>query len=118
MNAFEVYQDTAVTTQSPQRIVIMLYDGAVKFLKLAIDAMEDRNYEAKAQYISRAMDIINELNAVLDMEAGGEIAENLRKLYIFMLSHLNHASIKMDTQMINDVIGLLEELNKGWQEIA
>jgi len=52
----------------------MLYDGAIKFMKLAIRELEAGNYAAKGQYVNRAQDIINELNAVLDMEAGGEIS--------------------------------------------
>ncbi|MHC4072157.1 MAG: flagellar export chaperone FliS, partial [Planctomycetota bacterium] len=67
MNGIRAYQDTAVTTQSKGRLIVMLYDGAVKFLKLAIKEAEAKNYEAKGNYINKAIDIINELNAVLDM---------------------------------------------------
>jgi flagellar secretion chaperone FliS len=116
MKAMEAYQQTAIATQSKGRLIVMLYDGAVKFLKLAIKELEAENYAAKGQYINRAQDIINELNAVLDMEAGGEIAENLRKLYLFMGRHLNQANVKRDPQMIREVIGLLEELNQGWKD--
>ena len=118
MNGVKAYTDSSVTTQNKGRLVVMLYEGAIKFLKLAIKEIEARNYEAKGQYINRAQDIINELNAVLDMEKGGEIAVNLRKLYIFMGSRLAEANIKRDVNMIRDVIGLMEELNQGWKEIA
>ena len=75
MNGIRAYQDTAVTTQSKGRLIVMLYEGAVKFLKLAIQEAEAENYEAKGNYINKAMDIITELNAVVDMTSGGEIAE-------------------------------------------
>jgi flagellar protein FliS len=87
-------------------------------LKLAIKELEAGNYEAKGQYINRALDIINELNAVLDMNSGGEIATNLRSLYVFMIGRLSDANVKRDASMIWDVIRLLEELNQGWKAIT
>ena len=118
MNGVEAYQDTAVTTQSKGRLIVLLYDGAIKFMKLAIKELEAGNPEAKGQYINRAQDIINELNAVLDADAGGEIAANLRKLYSFMNNRLSEANIKRDPQIIREVITLMEELNQSWKAIA
>ena len=118
MQGTKAYQDNAVTTQSKGRLIVLLYDGAIKFLKLAIKELEANNYEAKGEYINKALDIINELNAVLDMNSGGEIASNLRKLYGFMIKHLNEANIKRDPQMIRDVIKLMEELNQSWKAIS
>jgi flagellar protein FliS len=118
MKAMEAYQQVAVTTQSKGRLIVMLYDGAIKFLKLAIRELEAGNYAAKGQYINRAHDIINELNGVLDTEAGGEIAQNLRSLYLFMNRRLRQANTKRDPQMIQEVISLMEELNLGWKTIT
>ena len=118
MNGFAAYQDTAVTTQSKGRLIVLLYDGAIKFMKLAIKELQAGNYEAKGRYIIRARDIINELNAVLDMDAGGEVAVNLRKLYCFMNNRLSQANIKQDPQMIREVITLAEELNQSWKAIT
>jgi len=118
MKAVEAYQQAAVTTQSKGRLVVMLYDGAIRFLKLAITELEAGNYAAKGRYIGRAQDILNELNAVLDMEAGGEIAQNLRSLYLFMTRRLSQANTKRDAQMIREVIALMEELNQGWKTIT
>lgn len=118
MNEFEAYQNTAVMTQSRGHLIVMLYDGAIKFLKLAIREMEAKNFEAKGKYLTRAQDIIFELNAVLDMESGGEIAANLRKLYMYMNSRLNDANIKMDPEIVNEVVSLLSELNRSWKAIA
>ena len=118
MNGITAYQDNAVTTQSRGRLIVMLYDGAIRFLRLAIREIENNNYEAKGRYINKAIDIINELNAVLDMDAGGEIASNLRKLYIFMTNHLSQANLKCDPQLIRDVIKLMEELNQSWKAIT
>ena len=118
MNVITAYQDNAVSTQSKGRLIVMLYDGAVKFMRLAIMEMEKKNYEAKGRYIGKALDIINELNVILDMDAGGEIASNLRKLYIFMNNRLSEANVKCDPQIVRDVIKLMEELNRGWKAIT
>ena len=118
MKGIGAYQDNAVTTQSRGRLIVLLYEGAIKFLKLAINELQTGNNQAKGQYINKALDIINELNAVLDMEAGGEIAANLRKLYLFMSKRLYEANLKRDPQMIRDVIGLMEELNQSWKAIS
>ena len=118
MNKVAAYQDTAVTTQGKGRLIVLLYEGAIKFMRLAIKELEAGNYEAKGQYINRALDIITELNAILDVGAGGEIATNLRKLYLFMSSRLSQANVKRDPEMIREVITLMEELNRGWKAIA
>ena len=118
MNGIGAYQDTAVTTQGKGRLIVLLYDGAIKFMKLAIKELDAGNYEAKGQYLIKAQDIITELNAVLDMDSGGEIAANLRKLYCFMSNRLSEANIKRDPEMIREVITLMEELNRGWRAIA
>lgn len=118
MKGIAAYQDSAVTTQSKGRLIVLLYDGAIKFMKLAIKELEANNYETKGRYINKAQDIINELNAVLDMNAGGEIATNLRKLYCFMNRRLSEANIKRDPNMIREVIELMEQLNQSWKAIA
>ena len=118
MDGIATYQENVVNTQSKGRLIVMLYDGAIRFLKLAIREMENKNYEAKGRYINRALDIINELNVVLDMDAGGEIALNLRQLYIFMNRHLSQANIQCDPQLVREVIKLMEVLNQGWKAIT
>ena len=118
MKAVQEYHTTAVTTQSKDRLIVLLYDGAIKFMKLAIKELEAQNYEAKGRYIGRAQSIIDELNAVLDTDGGGEIAANLRKLYCFMNRRLAEANTRRDPQMIRDVITLMEELNQSWKAIT
>ena len=113
-----VYEENAVTTPDRGRLVVMLYDGAIKFLNQALIAIEKKDSMRKGQYISRAQDIIMELNSVLDMEAGGLVTENLRDLYLFMWKYLNQANIQQDSQKVQKVIDLLIELNGGWRAIA
>jgi len=118
MKGIGAYQQTAIGTQSKGRLIVMLYDGAIKFMKLAIRELEAENYAAKGRYINRAQDIINELNAVLDMDSGGDISQNLRRLYLFVNRRLSEANAKRDPQMIREVIALMEELNQSWRAIT
>lgn len=118
MNGFQTYQETAVTTQSKGRLVVMLYDGAIRFLRQAISDIQRGDYIAKGQHITKAQNIILELNSVLNMEQGGAIAQQLRQLYNFMFRHLTEANLKKDTQRIQEVIDILEELNQGWRAIT
>lgn len=118
MNAISTYQETAVCTQNRGRLVVMLYDGAIRFLKQAVTDLEREDFESKGSNIAKAIDIINELNTVLDLEQGGQIAQNLRSLYNFMHQHLANANVKKDIKMIQEVVTLLEELKQGWDVIT
>lgn len=118
MNAIAIYKQHATTTQTRGRLVVLLYEGAIKFLKQAKRELQAGNYAAKGTYINKAMDILNELDASLNMEAGGEVAANLRRLYKFMFRHLNEANTHRDPQRIQDVIDCLTDLNEGWKAVS
>ena len=118
MNGIKAYQETAICTQNRGQLVVMLYDGAINFLKQSIADLEQGDYASKGIRIAKATDIIIELNTVLDMDKGGQIAQNLRSLYNFMHHHLSEANLKKDATMVQDVINLLEELKQGWQAIS
>jgi flagellar protein FliS len=118
MNGFHAYQETAITTQNRGRLVVMLYDGAIKFLRQAVKDLQQNDFAAKGKHIARAQDILYELNTVLDIEKGGQVAKNLRTLYNFMQRHLSEANLRKDPQMIQEVIGMLDELNQSWRAIT
>lgn len=118
MSGISAYQENSVATQSQGRLIVMLYDGAVKFLNRAIAEIEKQDWAAKGHQINRAIAIIDELDGCLDMEAGGEIALNLRRLYDFMRRHLTEANAKRDPQRISEVIRILDDLNEGWKAAA
>jgi flagellar protein FliS len=115
MDVIEAYRENTVTTQTQGRLVVLLYDGAIKFLKQAVKEIQAGQWAQKGEYINKAIAIINELNSSLDMESGGEIADNLRQLYNFMTKHLAEANIRRDIQKIRDVIACLNDLNEGWK---
>ena len=112
------YRRTNYLSADPLKLVCMCYEGAIGSLKLSRDAYIDRDYEAKGKALAKALDIIHELNASLDMENGGEVAKNLRALYLFMTQALIEADIKKDLTVFDAVIRMLEELGSAWREIA
>jgi flagellar protein FliS len=117
MKGIAEYKQNAVDTQSQGRIIVLLYEGAIKFLRQALAELEAQHFVEKGQFINKATAILAELSDCLDMEAGGEIARNLKNLYLFMITHLNKANFNRDPQMIREVIALLEQLNSGWKGI-
>jgi len=118
MNGITAYKENSVTTQSRGRLVVLLYEGAIKFLNQAITELEAGHFMEKGQFINKAVDIVNELDVTLNMEVGGEVAQNLRRLYVFMISHLNKANLQRDPQMIRQVIAMLEDLVAAWKAIS
>jgi flagellar secretion chaperone FliS len=117
-NPYHAYKTNSITTQTPGQIVVLLYEGAIKFLKQGAQAMENKQYAEKGSLLGRATDIIGELNASLDLEVGGEIARNLRNLYIFMIQEITRASFQNDPEKVRGVVGCLEELLDGWKQVA
>lgn len=118
MKGVKAYRETAVGTQNKPKLIVMLYEGAINFMRMAVKEIEAGDHEAKNKHLIKAQDIINELNAVLDMDVGGEIAVNLRNLYTFMHKHLVDANTQNDPEKVREVIELMEELNKGWKAIT
>ncbi|MHB8770840.1 MAG: flagellar export chaperone FliS [Syntrophales bacterium] len=114
----KTYQRANFTTANPMRLVLMCYDGAIKSLKLARERYLVKDYEGKAKALKKALDIINEINVSLDLERGGDIARNLRSLYLYMVQTLTDADLKRDVGMFDQVIRMLEELESAWKEIA
>ncbi|RPI64209.1 MAG: flagellar export chaperone FliS [Planctomycetaceae bacterium] len=118
MTGIAAYKEMSVTTQNKGRLVVLLYDGAVKNLKLAVEAVNRGDTAEKNLRIGKAMDIIQELDCCLDLDAGGEIAQNLRKLYVFMNQHLLKGSVRNNVRNFQEVIALLEDLNTAWKAIT
>jgi len=114
---YSVYNQIDVTTSNPLKIVLMLYDGAITFIERAIECTRSGDVKNKNIHITSASDIIVELNNSLDTEAGGELAQHLRRLYFFMGRHLTHANWHNDVEGMQEVIELLANLREAWQDI-
>ena len=116
--AAHAYLQTQVITTSPGNILILLYDGAVKFLNRAKEGLAANDMAAKGIAISKALDIINELDSTLNLDKGGELAANLHNLYFFCNSRLVMANLKKDAKMIDEVIKILAGLRSAYAEIV
>ena len=115
--AYRMYNQIDINTSNPLKIVLMMYDGSINFLKKAVEYGENKDIKNKNIYVNKARDIILELNNALNMEASEEIAGSLRKLYFFMNRRLIEASWSDNAKgLIEEVAQLLSNLKEGWQD--
>jgi flagellar protein FliS len=112
------YRLTEIQSRSPLELVVMLYDGALRFTADAREAMVRRDIRARQQHLSRALAIVSELQSTLDMDTGGEVAEHLDKLYGFVRDRLMDASATQDLQPLDEARRVLTTLREGWLAIS
>ncbi|NOY85478.1 MAG: flagellar export chaperone FliS [Nitrospirae bacterium] len=110
--------ETGVASADPHGLVLMLLEGAISSLVFARKEIDAGNISAKGEAISKAIRIISELDTSLNIEAGGEIAANLRTLYDYMGTSLLEANLKNDVRKLVEVVQLLSELKTAWLGIA
>lgn len=115
--AQQAYRDSAILTAPPERLVVMLYDGANRFLIQAATAMRSGDLTVTNDRLRRAEAIVNELRATLDMSAG-EVATNLESIYAFCQRLLLEARLKQDANKIDQVARLLRDLRDAWNQVA
>lgn len=116
--AAQAYLQTQVTTTSQGELLLLLYDGAIKFLTQAKERMAARDMAGKGVLISKALDVINELDSSLNAEKGGELADNLHKLYFYCSTRLLSANLKLDPNLIDEVIKVLSGLRGAYAQIV
>jgi flagellar protein FliS len=116
-SAKQAYTASSVMTAPPHTLVVMLYDGAIRFLRQSAAGMRAGSREVSVNRMQRAGAIIDELNISLDMSQG-EVSTRLRSIYLFCRRHLNDALIERDPEQIDEVVELLGELRDAWQQIA
>ena len=109
------YKKTSVLSASREQILLMLYEGAIKFTKLAIQAAEQKKIADRGHNIIRGFDIIVELNATLDHKVGGDLAVQLEQLYVFMMDQYTQANIKGEAEPLRANLKVLENLYGGWK---
>jgi flagellar protein FliS len=115
---YRVYEHAHVTTADRGRLLLMLYEGAINFLREAERRMQEGD-EVKARlFQGRAFQIIAELMNTLDHEVGGELATNLHRLYTFMLRHLTEGNLQKSPQHFDDVARLLSILHDAFTQAA
>lgn len=116
-NVTNIYKQNQVNTASPKELVVMLYEGCVKFLRLAELALEEKNFELVNKNLIKAQNIISELLNTLDMSVEGTISQDLADLYEFFLGELFQANIHKDIDKIVYVREQMKELLEAWKEI-
>jgi flagellar secretion chaperone FliS len=110
------YLTNQIASASREQILLLLYDGAIRFCKQAKMGMEQNDMAVKGKYIGKAMAIISEFSNSLDHEIGGDIAANLDALYTYMLKELSRANIDNDPKPIDSACTMLCELRATWAE--
>ena len=114
----QAYYQTQIQSRSPLELVVMLYDGALRFLQQTVDAMQSGDLVAKRDSLSRAMAIVTELHGMLDLEQGGEVAASLDSLYTYMMERLTTANQQRDKAPVAEVMRLMSGLRDAWSQIA
>ena len=112
----DAYRTNAIETASPEQLTLMCYDGALRFMRRAQRALEAGDRQDASYATGRAQAIVNELNVTLDMEAGGEIAANLRGLYLFVNRHLSDAIVSGEAAKIRECMDVIGDLRSAWSE--
>ena len=115
--AAQAYFQTQVTTTNQGDLLLMLFDGALKFLGRAKESMAVKDYAEKGILISKALDILAELQSSLNPQKGGELAENLRKLYFLCTTKLLAASMNMDPNLVDEVMRILSGVRDAFAQI-
>ncbi|MBP8613983.1 MAG: flagellar export chaperone FliS [Firmicutes bacterium] len=113
--ALEAYRQSKVETASPAELVLMLYNGCLKYMRNAVQCIKSKDYSGANESLIHAQDIIDELRVSLDFSMG-EIADSLASVYDFVYSSLVSANLKKDAEQIQDTITVMTEIRDGWEE--
>ena len=116
-NYQNAYKKASVNTLDQNKLIIMLYDGAIKNANFAVEYMKSGEIEKVHDSLIKTKNIVTELLATLNMENGGEIAKNLKSLYSYMFSLLIEANMEKKSEPVLNVIDLLKELRGAWVQI-
>jgi len=116
-NYQNAYKKASVYTLDQTKLIIMLYDGAIKNASFAVEHMKSGQIEKVHECLIKTKNIVTELMATLNMDRGGDIAKNLQSLYSYMFSQLIEANMNKKTEPVVIVIDLLKELRAAWTQI-
>tara|TARA_B100001105_G_scaffold114880_1_gene92044 strand:+ start:552 stop:1019 length:468 start_codon:yes stop_codon:yes gene_type:complete len=116
-NYQNAYKKASVNTLDQNKLIIMLYDGAIKNASFAVEHMKSEEIEKVHDCLIKTKNIVTELMATLNMDQGGDIAKNLQSLYSYMFSQLIEANMEKKPEPVIVVIDLLKELRAAWVQI-
>lgn len=112
------YRQNDILTATPESLVGKLFEGAIRSTRLARGLDLPSGLPERHRALSRALAIVGELRASLDLERGGEIASNLDRLYGFVIDRLAEASVRRSDQPVEEALRVLEPLGEAWQQVA
>ena len=110
------YQSMQILSAKPEKLILMLYDGAIRFLQLSIKGMENNNIEQAHNNIIKTQNILIELMASLNFKAGGELAINLFRIYEFMHYTLVQANVKKNPEPVRRILSQIKKLRNSWAQ--
>jgi flagellar protein FliS len=113
----QIKHDAQTTYASPHQLMLMLFDGAIEAMSFTIGAIQNENFELRSKQNTRSITIINGMRECLDMETGGELANNLYSLYQYMTKELFRASFKNDVDTIQNIQTMLKDIRGSWEKI-
>ncbi|WP_077214799.1 flagellar export chaperone FliS [Bacillus dakarensis] len=114
-NPYQTYKQNSVTQATPAELTLMLYNGALKFIKQAKVGIQENNIEQKNLYIQKTQAILQELMVTLNTDV--EISKNMMRMYDYMLSQLIQANIQNDVKLLDEVEGFFVEFRDTWKEM-
>jgi flagellar secretion chaperone FliS len=114
-NPYQQYQNNSVNTASPGELTLMLYNGCLRFIKLAKKAIEDKNIEVKNTNIQKAQNIVSELMVTLNMDA--EVSKNILSLYDYLNRRLMEANVQNDVSILDEVEEFVVDFRDTWKQV-
>lgn len=118
-NPYNQYKKTEINTANQGTLIVMLYDGAIKFLNIALENVGSmKTYDIVNNNILKVQDIVTELLLALNMKDGGEISENLFNLYMYFKRRLLDANIQKNPEVLKEIIKHMKELRDVWDKIS
>lgn len=115
-NAYNVYKNNSVNFASKEQLLLMLLDGSVKFAKLARQAILDKKLNVAHENLIKTQNIYYELITSLDVNKGGDWAQNLLQIYSFIVDKLVEANMKKSVEIIDEILPLIDEVRETWNE--
>ena len=115
------YSQVQIQTATKGKLIVLLYQGAIRFMRKAVVAMERRDMEAKGECLIKAQDIVLELLYAIDqqmLDSGNELARNLQRLYLYAYRRLVQANLHIDVAAVEEVAGLMGNLLEAWEQVV
>lgn len=113
---YNPYQNNQVITSSPEKILLMLYDGAINFSKMAIEQLQRQDLAGKGKYLGKAQAIVTELMNTLNHEIGKDLSKQLEQLYLYLIDEFTQANLHNSVESLENAVKILTILRDGWTE--